>query len=167
MIFTIGHSNHSIEEFLALLGRHKITALADVRSAPYSRWARQFNKDALTAALADANIAYVYLGAELGGRPKDAALQENGKPNYAAMAQTETFRTGIGRVLEGAKSYTIALMCAERDPTDCHRFHLISRELAARGVAISHILPSGDVEGQTQTQQRLGEINAHPDLFDR
>ena len=164
MIFTIGHSNHSIERFLALLSAHGVTALADVRSAPYSRWARQFNKEPLATALAGAHIAYVYLGAELGGRPKDPAFLRNGKPDYAAMARTETFGKGIARLLEGANSYRIALMCAERDPLDCHRFHLISRELTARGAEIAHILPTSEVESQAQTEHRLTERKGGTDL---
>jgi uncharacterized protein (DUF488 family) len=146
MIFTIGHSNHAQARFAALLKAENITALADVRSVPHSRWASQFNKDALAKSLAGEDIAYVFLGQELGGRPKDAALLRHGKPDYAAMARSEPFRAGIARVLEGARTYRIALMCAERDPIDCHRFLLVARELAALGASVCHILASGDVE---------------------
>ena len=132
MIFTIGHSNHIWERFLALLGANGITALADVRSMPHSRWASQFNKDALAKALAEKGIAYVFLGKELGGRPKNPALLKDGKADYAAMARNHSFRAGIERVLEGAKTYRIALMCAERDP---HRLPSLPAHRAAPGRA--------------------------------
>lgn len=166
MILTIGHSNHSQERFLDLLRANGITALADVRSVPQSRWASQFNKDTLSAALAENGIAYVYLGKELGGRPKDPALLKDGKPDYSAMAQTDGFQAGMGRLLEGAKTYRVALMCAERDPIDCHRFLLIARQLAARDIPVAHILASGDVEPQADTESRFAARKGGKDLFD-
>jgi uncharacterized protein (DUF488 family) len=165
MIFTIGHSNHFRERFLDLLAANAITALADVRSVPHSRWASQFNKDALGKSLADNAIAYVFLGKELGGRPKDPALLRDGKPDYAAMAKSDAFRTGIERVLEGAKTYRIALMCAERDPVDCHRFLLIARHLAARDIPVGHILATGEVEEQQATERRIQRRDGSVDLF--
>jgi uncharacterized protein (DUF488 family) len=166
MIFTIGHSNHSAERFLELLRANGITALADARSVPHSRWASQFNKDALAAALAEKRIAYVFLGRELGGRPKDPALLHNAKPDYAAMSEADSFRAGIARLLEGAKTYRVALMCAERDPIDCHRFLLIARHLAARDIPVAHILADGEVETQEQTETRFASRKGGKDLFD-
>jgi uncharacterized protein (DUF488 family) len=167
MIFTIGHSNHSLPHFCGLLGANGITALADVRSMPHSRWVPHFNKAALAAALPDAGIAYVYLGQELGGHPKDPALLKTGKPDYAALARSAMFRAGIDRVLEGAKAYRIALMCAERDPIDCHRFLLIARHLAARNIPVSHILANGELERQEETESRFAASKGGEDLFER
>jgi uncharacterized protein (DUF488 family) len=166
MIFTIGHSNHSAARFLDLLGANAITALGDVRSVPHSRWASQFNKDTLAGTLAGNAIAYVYLGKELGGRPKEPALVKAGKPDYAAMAGTGLFRAGIERLLEGAKTYRVALMCAERDPIDCHRFHLIARHLAALDIPVSHILANGEVEPHAQTEHRFTAHQGGKDLFE-
>ena len=165
MIFTVGHSNHAVEKFLQLLEGAGITALSDVRSAPVSRWSPQFNKEALAKSLADDGIAYVYLGRELGGRPKDPALLSNGKPNYAAMAHSEAFQNGIARVLEGSKTYRVAMMCAERDPLDCHRFLLIARHLAERNIAVSPVLADGTLEPQQDTEARWRARNPAPDLF--
>ena len=165
MIFTVGHSNHGFERFLQLLAGAEITAIADVRSKPHSRWVSQFNKPTLGAALGENDVAYVFLGKELGGRPEDPALLKNGKPDYDAMARAKSFRDGIDRIIEGAKTHRIALMCAERDPIDCHRFLLIARHLASRDIPVAHILASGEVEDQEKTEARFGARNPIGDLF--
>jgi uncharacterized protein (DUF488 family) len=154
-VFTIGHSDHPRERFLELLRGAEITALADVRSAAFSRWHPQFSRPALSSTLTEAGIAYVYLGAELGGMRKDPALLRDGMPDYDLIAQTPSFRNGLDRVIEGAQRHRVALMCAEREPLECHRFLLVSRHLAARGVTIEHILRDGTVEPHHQTVRRL------------
>ena len=154
VVYTIGHSNHPIERFLELLRGADITAVADVRSVPHSRRWPQFGRDRLASSLAAAGIAYVYLGAELGGRPADPALLRGGKPDYSRMAAMPAFRAGLDRVMDGARRYRIALMCAEREPLDCHRTILVSRHLATRGADIVHLLAGGgrtahaDIEAQ-------------------
>ena len=159
-IFTIGHSNHSLEDFLALLSKHRVTAVADVRSAPWSRFNPHFNRNALFAALEARGVRYVYLGRELGGRPDDPALyDENGHVHYERIAQTSGFRDGIARVAGGAASHRIALMCAEKEPLDCHRTHLVARALDAEGVAVMHILADGGIERHAETMDRLA-VNA-------
>lgn len=142
-IFTIGHSTHPINVFVNLLRRHGVTALADVRSAPYSRRNPQFNREALEAALAAQGIRYVFLGRELGARPADPALYVDGIAQYDRIAQTPLFDAGIARVLRGMQDHTIALMCAEKDPADCHRTHLVAPALVKRGVEVRHILADG------------------------
>ena len=165
MILTVGHSNHSLEHFLQLLAGAEIGAIADVRSKPHSRWSPQFNKEALASALGKNDVAYVFLGRELGGRPDNPALLKNGKPDYDAMSRIESFRAGIERIIEGAKTHRIALMCAERDPLDCHRYLLIGRHLASRAIPVAHILASGEMEAQEGTEARFGERNPIGDLF--
>ncbi|MEA2825474.1 MAG: hypothetical protein QOF03_1956 [Alphaproteobacteria bacterium] len=167
MIFTVGHSNHSLEHFLQLLAGAQIGAIADVRSKPHSRWSPQFNKEALASALGKNGFAYVFLGRELGGRPDDPALLKHGKPDYDAMSRIESFHAGIERIIEGAKTYRIALMCAERDPLDCHRFLLIGRHLASRDIPLAHILASGDVEEHDKTEARFVARNPTGDLFNK
>jgi uncharacterized protein (DUF488 family) len=154
-VFTIGHSNHSSERFLALLRGAGITAVADVRSIPRSRRWPQFSRARLEPWLAGAGIAYVFLGAELGGRPDDPALLREGRPDYDLMAATPSFRAGLDRVLDGAARYRIALMCAEREPLDCHRFLLVSRHLHERGVGLRHILADGSIEPHEAAEVRL------------
>lgn len=163
-ILTIGHSNHGLAQFLALLKGAGVSAIADVRSRPVSRWVPHFNRERLEAALAEQGIAYRFLGRELGGRPDNPALMKGGKPDYAAMARTPAFADGLARVIETGANEKVALLCAERDPIDCHRFLLIGRELAARGVAVAHILAGGEVESQAETEARAGD-GPLPDLF--
>jgi uncharacterized protein (DUF488 family) len=155
-VYSIGHSNHPIERFLELLRSADITAVADVRSVPFSRHWPQFGRTRLQPALAHAGIAYVYLGAELGGRPDDPALLSNGRPDYDRMAATPNFRSGLDRVVDGARRYRIALMCAEREPLECHRFMLVSPHLVARGVTMRHILADGTIEPHETTEIRAG-----------
>lgn len=154
-VFTIGHSNHSSERFLALLQGAGITAVADVRSIPQSRRWPHFSRARIERWLAEAGIAYVFLGAELGGRPADPALMRAGRPDYDRMAALPSFQAGLDRVLDGAARYRIALMCAEREPLDCHRFLLVSRHLHDRGVRLRHILADGSMEPHENTEARL------------
>ena len=163
MIYTIGHSNHSIEHFLALLQQHDIQALADVRSNPYSRFNPQFNREKLQASLATAGgraasggIRYVFLGEELGARSKDPTVyDEEGRVSYAKLAQTPLFRQGIARLQTGMQQLRIAIMCAERNPLECHRTILVSRELEKLGIPVSHILQDGTLESNRHSMQRL------------
>ena len=108
-------------------------AVADVRSSPYSRHSPHFSRDELRAELRSEGISYVFLGNELGGRPKDRRFYCEGVADYEKMAQTPEFKTGLDRVIEGARKYRIALMCSEHDPLDCHRCLLVGRALAQRG----------------------------------
>lgn len=143
MILSIGHSNHSLEGFLTLLQDAAVEMVADVRSTPWSRRQPQFNKAGLAHALADAGIAYLFLGRELGGRPADPTLYTDGIADFERMAETAAFKCGIARVLAEADWLRLALLCAEKDPRDCHRCLLVSRALTAEGAAVGHILGDG------------------------
>ncbi|MCP9456721.1 MAG: DUF488 domain-containing protein [Nitrospira sp.] len=167
VIYTIGHSTHTIEKFLDLLERNKVTAIADVRSRPYSRHNPQFNKDALSAELKKRGIVYVFVGKELGARSDDPSCYEGGQVRYARLAKTSVFKAGIERVLSGAQKYRIALMCAEKEPLDCHRTLLVSPALERHGVSIVHILSDGSTEAHPQTMARLLDLVGLPqvDMF--
>lgn len=154
-IYTVGHSTQSSERFIGLLQQHGIDAIADVRSAPYSRRNPQFNREDLSAALKSAGIRYVFLGEELGARSNDDCCYVNDKVSYALLAKTHLFQSGIDRVLRGALSHNIALMCAEKEPLDCHRTILVAREIVDRGSRVSHILGDGSLESHDQTITRL------------
>lgn len=154
-VFTIGHSTHSIEKFLDLLAAHRIQVVADVRSSPYSKFNPQFNRDDLQNSLKKSGIRYVFLGKELGARSEDRACYVADKVQYDRLAKTTLFQSGLDRVVEGAKSYRIALMCAEKDPLDCHRTILVARELLKRDLSIAHILDNGSIEGHTESISRL------------
>jgi uncharacterized protein (DUF488 family) len=167
MIYTVGHSNHPLERFLALLKGPGIELLADVRSTPYSRFNPQFRRDTLAAALANNGIEYLFLGEELGARSKDRDCYEDGRISYRKLADTDLFRQGIERLLAAAKTHKTAMMCAEKDPLDCHRTILVARALEARGESIAHILPSGEIEPHEDTLARLrARLEIEPgDLF--
>jgi len=156
MIYTVGHSNHPIERFIGLLQPHGITALADVRSTPYSRFNPQFRREKLQTALSDAGIQYVFLGAELGARSEDPAVYgADGRVSYALLAKTDLFRRGIARLQAGMADHRVAIMCAEREPLDCHRTILVSRELVREGIPVTHILADGSLESHDHAMQRL------------
>ena len=163
-ILTIGHSNHPLERFIALVEGAGVSTIADVRSKPVSRFVPHFNRVRLEAALAERGISYVFLGRELGGKPDDPSLMRNGQLDYAAMARTPTFASGLKAVIDQGEKGKVALLCAERDPIDCHRFRLIGRELAARQIPIAHILSTGEIEPQAETERRA-DNNANGDLF--
>ena len=154
-VYTIGHSTHAEEQFLALLKQHGITAVADVRSSPYSPRNPQFNREYLQRALAEGGIDYVFLGAELGARSDDPACYVNSQVQFDRLAATESFQRGLARVRERMRDNRLALMCAEKDPLECHRTILVARQLAARGVAVIHILADGTTEGHEQALARL------------
>jgi uncharacterized protein (DUF488 family) len=154
-VLTIGHSSHSMERFLELLRGAGVTAVADVRSAPYSRHVPQFNHDLLKTALRGAGVAYVHLGKGLGGRPQDPSHYRSGVVDYEAIAATPAFRSGLQRVLGGATTHRVALMCAEADPLECHRCLLVARALAARGVPVRHVLADGATATQTEIEDEL------------
>ncbi len=162
-VFTIGHSTLSYEKFLELLRRASITAVADVRTAPYSRHFPQFNRDTLRSELLLDNIAYVFLGDELGGRPKDKQFFCDGVADYEKMALTANFAKGLRRVVDGAKKYRIAMMCSEHDPLECHRCLLVGRALHERGVAVRHILFDGGEASQADLEERILDSSGHGD----
>jgi type I restriction enzyme S subunit len=166
VIYTVGHSNHPIDRFIGLLRQHSITAIADVRSAPYSRRNPQFNTKPLTMALKKAGITYVFLGEELGARPKDASCYNNGRVDFGLLAARDVFQRGIERVLRGSSKYRLALMCAEKEPLDCHRTILVCCHLRERGVGIKHILADGSIEEHRKTEVRLLRATGlEPTLF--
>jgi uncharacterized protein (DUF488 family) len=165
-LFTIGHSDHKIFDFLRLLRSHGINALVDVRSHPISRAHHQYNKEVLAADLKKAKIAYVFLGRELGARRVESICYVDGRADYGRIAALPIFREGLRRVREGICRYRIALMCAERDPLDCHRGILVCRHLRAEGISIQHIREDGSLETQAAFERRLvGRLQIEPDLF--
>lgn len=154
-VYTIGHSTHSIEKFIELLAAHDITAVADVRSHPYSRFNPQFNREKLQAELKNAGLAYVFLGRELGARSEDRSCYVEGTVQYDRLACARLFQEGLVRIARGAREYRIALMCAEKDPLTCHRSILVCRHLAIQGISARHILEDGRIETHDEALARL------------
>ena len=143
-----------------------VDAVADVRSTPFSRRFPWFSGKSLAATLAQHGMTYLAYGDALGGRPRDAALYRDGVADYEAMAQSQEFQMGLDRLLADAARSRVCLMCAEREPLDCHRCLLVARALAEHGLTIGHILHDGTVEPHAATEQRLLALTgAGDDLF--
>jgi uncharacterized protein (DUF488 family) len=152
-IASIGHSNHQFGHFASLLRRHELACVVDVRSSPWSRYAPQFNREALEPSLADQGIEYAFLGAELGGRPiGDELYDDEGHVLYGAVADTPLFKAGIETLEELARDRRVAIMCSEEDPSDCHRRLLVARVLVARGVSVEHIRGDGRVQSEGELE---------------
>jgi uncharacterized protein (DUF488 family) len=154
-VLTIGHSNHQSMHLVSLLRAHGVTAIGDVRSSPYSRSNPQFNRTLLRESLKAQGIAYAFLGRELGGRPADSSCYLEGKVQYSRLAQTPLFKKGLGRVMNGARSHRIALLCAEAEPLICHRTILVAQELVLTGVPVWHVHANGRLESHAEAMSRL------------
>ena len=167
MIYTIGHSIHSIEAFIRILKAAGVTAVADVRSAPYSRYQPQFNRDALEKSLRGAEIEYVFLGVELGGRSPNESDFEDGRVVYSRLRQRSEFDKGLERVIAGSQKFVLALMCTEKEPLDCHRTLLVAQALTEQGVEMSHIHSDSSLETHDAAIQRLLKMHKldEEDLF--
>jgi uncharacterized protein (DUF488 family) len=146
VVFTIGHSNQAAGRFVGLLRQHGVRMLVDVRSAPASRFAPQFNRVALMRSLQEAGIAYRWFGQTLGGKPR---------------ALEPVFNAGIAELLQAAGDQPTAIMCAERDPQRCHRTHLVTPALLKKGATVAHILGDGTLLAHDALQQP----GKQPDLF--
>jgi len=147
-ILTIGHSNHSIDEFLRILKKQAVHLLVDVRSDPHSRYAPQFNRRNLERSLEPTGIEYRYAGASLGGRPKDPALLTcEGKPDYDKLASSEQFQTELRAIVDLAARGRVCLMCSEADPMCCHRESVVGRILRSWKVKVTHLSPDGMSHG--------------------
>lgn len=155
-VLTIGHSKHKIDDFIELLKKHKVDCLIDVRSQPYSRIAPQFNKEGLSSALKSAEILYAHFEQEFGARhTKPALLDENNKVDFDKVRESTKFKQGIQRLRKALDlGYTIALMCSEAEPFDCHRFSMISYQLR-KEVEVSHILKDGNLKENSYLEKEL------------
>jgi uncharacterized protein (DUF488 family) len=156
-----------MEAFIGLLRQHGIEVLADVRSAPYSRYVPHFNARELKAAVTAAGLQYVYLGRELGGRPApDSGLYDaEGHALYGRIAETEAFRAGITRLKDGAARYQVAMMCSEEDPTECHRRQLVGRVLAREQVELLHIRGDGRIDREADLPPLAADAPRQASLF--
>jgi len=167
-IFTIGCSNHSIETLLGLLRRHAIQAVADVRSVPFSRFTPQFNAPALKTALSRAGFYYIPMGNEFGARRTEQEAYQEGRVDFDLVRSLQSFEQGINRIREGMeKGMRIAILCTEKDPIDCHRFILVSRNLErALGVPVNHIKADCSLESTASVENRMLEkARLQQDMF--
>lgn len=167
--YTIGHSNHTAEDFLGLLLAHRIEEVVDVRSSPHSRFNPQFNRRRLQTALGEAGLGYEFMGGALGGRPADPrCYNAEGRVQYERLAETEAFRAGVRHVMRRAGDRRVALMCSEKEPLHCHRTLLIAQVLTEGGHGVRHILPDGGLEDHSAAMDRLLDKFDYPregDMF--
>jgi hypothetical protein len=155
-LFTIGHSNHEFSRFLALLREAQVTAVADVRSSPFSQRYPQFSRGELEQELRAADLVYVYLGNFLGGRPQHPSLYTaDGRVDYERVRATRSFQLGLDRLRTGLDDYAVALLCAEEDPLDCHRGLMITPAIKEHGLAPVHLRGDGSVETTAAMEDRL------------
>lgn len=167
ILYTIGHSNHKLVEFVHLLRSHGITCIVDVRSNPYSRYCPQYNQESIAVGLHDADIKYTYLGDQLGARPSDAKCHDENHVNFEYLARTEEFKLGLSRLVDAASQSRVAIMCAEKEPLECHRCILVCRHLKDHNLAIKHILADGTIEDHPDTERRLIRmLKIEPTLFE-
>jgi hypothetical protein len=155
ILYSIGYSCHTIESFRKALLNNNVTAIADVRSSPFSKFKPEFNKDIIQSILKEIGIAYVFLGNNLGARINAPECYKNGKADYELIAQHPTFLNGLDRLKKGMDNYKIALMCAEKDPITCHRAILIFRNLRDLNIKLYHILCDGTIEDHNESEKRL------------
>lgn len=164
-LWTVGHSNHTAEHFAKLLARHDISAVADVRSQPYSFWTVHFNRGQIKAALAELGIPYVFLGEELGGRPPESHMYDaQGHVLYGDLSQTSRFKRGMERLLEGSSRFRVAVMCSEENPERCHRRLLVVRALLEQAptMRVTHI--RGDGSADAEPSKGIGPLDAEERL---
>jgi uncharacterized protein (DUF488 family) len=159
VIYTIGHSTHGLDVFLALLEEHRVNCVIDIRSTPYSRIAPQFAKPALAATLKNHGVRYAHFAQEFGARHTDPALlDEKGVVDFQKVRATENFHQGVRRLRDGlAQGFVIALLCAESNPFDCHRFSMVSYQLARDGLTVKHILKDGSLQDNAELESELLE----------
>jgi hypothetical protein len=167
-LFSIGHSNHEFTRFLELLQAAGVTMIADVRSSPYSQWAPQYNRESLERVLRERGIDYEFLGGELGGRPRDHNLyDDDNRLDYDRVRQTAGFQTGLDKLCRCLEECSVAMLCSEEDPLDCHRGLMIAPALAERGIRPWHLRGDGAVESTENFEARLlAETNVGRGMLD-
>lgn len=166
-IYSIGHGNKKIEEFILELKTFKIEYLLDIRSKPFSKWNPQFNQTALELELKCHGIKYVYVGNSLGGLPEDRSCYDiEGKVVYDLIKEKDFFKKGIKRLTTANnKKIRIAIMCSESKPEECHRSKLIGQELLKKDISINHIISNKLVKSQQTVMNELTKGKGTVDLF--
>lgn len=148
-IYTIGHSNHEFDRFLALLRYQGIELLVDVRSSPYSRYVPQANRETLAGALIRKGIGYLFMGEKLGGKPDGVVV------DYDELRASSSFQQGITELIALAVERRVAIMCSEGDHRRCHRHLLITPTLLDQDAAVVHIQPDGSLVDERQVPRQL------------
>lgn len=157
-IYTIGHSNQSMEDFISLLKKYDVNCVVDVRSNPFSKYALQFNKRELQFELKREDIVYIWMGKEFGARREEKSLYDpDGRLDFNKTKKSKAFLAGVRRIKEGIrKGYVVALMCTEKEPQDCHRSILVGKSInEIEGYSVINILEDGSIVKQDEIGEML------------
>lgn len=155
-LLTIGCGTRTVEELTALLKKHSVDYVVDVRSQPYSQYKPEFSRDFLESSLARAGLKYVFMGDLLGGLPADESCYTDGKADYLKIKEKPFFKKGLARLRAArTKGLRAALLCSEGKPEECHRSKLIGMVLSEEGVPVLHLDETGAVQTQKQIVNRL------------
>jgi hypothetical protein len=156
-----------MDEFVITLHKNRISAIADVRSSPYSKFKPEFNKNNFRDKLKEHNIEYVFIGDHCGARIDSPDCYTEGQANFSLIAKNSKFLDGLSRIKKGLLQYSIALLCAEKDPIKCHRMILICRQLKSTNIDISHIIEPDLIESNAECEERLMKLHGldQPELF--
>ncbi len=156
IIYTIGYGNRNMTDFIALLRRYHVDYVVDVRSAPYSGYNTEFSKADLAEQLKNGQVGYIFMGDQLGGKPKQAEYFTGDHVDYAKLEQADFYRAGIDRLKVALqKNYRIVLMCAELKPETCHRSKLIGQTLGSESINVQHIDETGELKSQADVMKLL------------
>ena len=161
-VLTIGHSKHPVEKFFGLLRQHDVDVLVDARSQPLSRFSPQFSRSALERAVKEGPIRYLFMGDVLGGRPEARECYDaEGKVDYDRVEAQEFYQRGIERLLDGIARFRVCILCAEEDPSHCHRRLLVTRTLVRWGIDVRHVRGTGAVESESElrARERAGQLS--------
>jgi len=167
-LYSIGHGNKTIDKIISELKSFDIEYLVDVRTKPYSKWNPHFNQDVFKDILKKNNIGYIFLGNEIGGLPSDeSCYTEDGKIDYSLIKTKDFFKKGINRLLTAnSKQISIATMCSETNPEECHRSKLIGKELLLKGIDTKHILEANKIKKQSAINVKLFGLFSNHEDFD-
>lgn len=165
-LYTVGHSNRSLDEFIALLKQHEVPTVADVRSQPTSARFPYFSADPLKTRLQDEGLEYLFWGDELGARRQEPEAYSGGQAKYPLIAKTFGFQAGLDQLRLALAERPVVLLCAEKDPLTCHRMILVCRQLRDE-FDIVHLIDDHTTETQEECEMRLLEMLDLPtrDLF--
>ncbi len=172
VIYTIGHSTHPLDFFLELLQTYKVNCIVDVRSVAASAYNPQYNKEPLSNFLKNNGVTYMHFAEEFGARHGDPGLlDDEGKVDFEKVRKSWNFQNGVERLWQGInEGFTIALMCSEGEPFDCHRFSMISIALEKDGFNVQHILKDKTIKSNAQLENQLlkkyDKKIPKPDMFE-
>lgn len=156
-IYTIGHSNYTMERLIDMMEYYNINCVVDIRGTPYSKYNIQFDKEAIRYTLTNAGFVYIYMGKELAAkRIRKNSYNNEGYSNFEEVIKEEEFKRGVERLKNGCeKGYKIILLGAMQDPIRCHRSILVGRELVKNDFDVKHILDDYSIVTQDDIEEML------------